>query len=329
MASYASRVAGGSAHSNWSSIIINSKSSRATLAMIRKPHGSTHSSTIPPVSGSSMAMLLGGPLRRSMHSTVPARRSIMKSLLMGVKDNDEDEQVFLEAHSKLAARGKYVHEMLVHNVKPDAWSDYTALVAENFTRIHTDKSFKTALFGSWYTEIGPLDQAVHIWQYNNYPGYHETKDLLAQDEQYARFMHHLRPMLVSHKNQMVQEFDFWESTSPSVHNTQAEQYQGGGVYELRTYHLKPGRLMEWKNEWKKGLEARRKFIEPVGAWFSQIGELNVVHHMWFYPNLQVRKEMREKCWEVDGWAATTFNTVRLIDTMNSRVVRPFKFSPLS
>lgn len=34
---------------------------------------------------------------------------------------------------------------------------------------------------------------------------------------------------------------------------------------------------------RKGIEARQKFVAPVGAWFSQVGRLHQVHHMWQYP----------------------------------------------
>lgn len=34
---------------------------------------------------------------------------------------------------------------------------------------------------------------------------------------------------------------------------------------------------------RKGIEARRRFVEPVGAWFSQIGRLHEVYHLWQYP----------------------------------------------
>jgi hypothetical protein len=34
---------------------------------------------------------------------------------------------------------------------------------------------------------------------------------------------------------------------------------------------------------RPGIEARRKFVAPIGAWFSQIGRLHQVHHMWQYP----------------------------------------------
>lgn len=72
--------------------------------------------------------------------------------------------------------------------------------------------------------------------------------------------------------------------------------------------IQPGNLLEWEMHWRKGLDCRRQFCEPVGAWFSQLGDLNVVHHMWTYPDLQTRKITREDAWQVDGWAETVTNT---------------------
>lgn len=34
---------------------------------------------------------------------------------------------------------------------------------------------------------------------------------------------------------------------------------------------------------RRGIEARMKFVAPVGAWFSQVGRLHQVHHLWQYP----------------------------------------------
>lgn len=61
-------------------------------------------------------------------------------------------------------------------------------------------------------------------------------------------------------------------------------------------------MLEWEQEWRKGLSARKQVIQPVGAFFSQLGDLNTVHHMWSYPDLHARKKIREECWEIQGWA---------------------------
>lgn len=45
----------------------------------------------------------------------------------------------------------------------------------------------------------------------------------------------------------------------------------------------PGQLTPYFPIFRKiGLEARRKFVQPIGAWFSQVGELHQVIHMWHY-----------------------------------------------
>ncbi|KAJ3063565.1 hypothetical protein HK102_008435, partial [Quaeritorhiza haematococci] len=190
---------------------------------------------------------------------------------------------------------------------------------EHYPRVAGDPEMKCKLFGSWQTEIGQLDQALHIWEYNHYPGYTETMKALAVDSEYQRFLRELRPMLRSRNNQIMLEFAFWANSQPATHN---------GVYELRTYRLQPGRLLEWEHEWRRGLEARKKFVQPVGAWFTQLGDLNYVHHMWVYPDLQTRKKMREAAWQEAGWAQTVRNTVGLIDWMQAQILRPMDFSPL-
>lgn len=55
---------------------------------------------------------------------------------------------------------------------------------------------------------------------------------------------------------------------------------------------------------RRGLEARRKFVEPIGAWFTQIGGLHTVFHIWQYPSLEERKKTRDRAWEVDTWSGT-------------------------
>lgn len=98
------------------------------------------------------------------------------------------------------------------------------------------------------------------------------------------------PYIVTRSSQLNQEFAFFPSAPPHAQ---------GGVFELRTYQLKPGTLLEWENAWfvvvflhlqmlikgfsrRKGIEARRKFVAPIGAWFSQVGRLHQVHHLWQY-----------------------------------------------
>jgi len=69
------------------------------------------------------------------------------------------------------------------------------------------------------------------------------------------------PHLQSRQHQIVSEFSFWPSSPP-----RDSGYEDGGVYEMRTYQLQPGKLIEWEHAWRRGLEARKRFVvSPVRA----------------------------------------------------------------
>ncbi|KAF8986814.1 hypothetical protein BGZ52_007495 [Haplosporangium bisporale] len=183
-----------------------------------------------------------------------------------------------------------------HRIKPERYDDYVQLV-------YLVKEVRH----------------IHIWEFEGYAGHAQEMDRLRKDPTYQKFIKDLRPMLRSRDNQICLEFAFWESRPPVAL---------GGIYEMRTYLLKPGNLLEWEANWRRGLECRRQFCEPVGAWFSQLGGLNYVHHMWNYPDLETRKKTREQAWKVDGWAETVYNTVRLIEHMEANILLPMEFSSL-
>lgn len=50
---------------------------------------------------------------------------------------------------------------------------------------------------------------------------------------------------------------------------------------------------------RRGLEARRPYQEPVGAWFSHVGRLHTVFHIWEYPSLEEREKTRAAAWQVE------------------------------
>ncbi|KAG0743254.1 hypothetical protein G6F57_004831 [Rhizopus arrhizus] len=249
--------------------------------------------------------------------TVPSRANeIIEAVLYGSKKTREEEN---QTHSKVLARGKYVHELQTHHVKPDKVDEYVELVSKYMPKIANDPANHVHLCGSWSVEIGQQDSFVHIWEYKGYPGHKRTMEHLVQDKDYNEFMRHLSPLLISRQNNMMLEFSFWMTSPPKVTNN---------IYELRKYVLKPGRLLEWEMYWRKGLDCRRKFCEPVGAWFTQLGELNTVYHMWTYPDLQNRKTTREDAWNTEGWAETVQKTVPLVNNMTSSILKPLPYSPL-
>ncbi|KAF8634901.1 hypothetical protein AX15_000649 [Amanita polypyramis BW_CC] len=255
-------------------------------------------------------------LARSSPSA-PFRRSIsVKSILHGSPEAKEHE---LLQHSRLVGRGKYVHGFEVHRVQPDKAEEYKKAAERYYTNVKDDQYLGVKLTGSWEVVVGQLDTYIHILEYENYGGYDKTNRLLRETKGHSDAYKAMLPYITSRSCQLNQEFAFSPAAPPRAR---------GGIFELRTYQLKAGTLLEWETAWRRGIEARRKYVAPIGAWFSQLGRLHEVHHMWQYPSLEARKETREKAWQTDGWAETVSKTSQLTEYMDSFILTPLPFSPL-
>ncbi|KAK2593946.1 hypothetical protein QQS21_008353 [Conoideocrella luteorostrata] len=242
----------------------------------------------------------------------------LSNLIYGTKEGREMEAQIQASFSQVLARGKYVHSIVFHEVKPEKVDEYMELVGHFYPQMANTPENKVHLVGSWRTEVGDCDTFVHIWEYQKYEGYHESRHSISHHPKFADFDNKLKTLINSKKISLMQEFSFWPTTPPR---------QLGGLFELRSYTLHPGNLLEWETHWRRGLKARREVMEGVGAWFVQIGELNTVHHLWQFANLEERRERREKSWSVEGWSDTVHKTVPLIQSMKSRILLPMPWSP--
>lgn len=59
--------------------------------------------------------------------------------------------------SQVLARGKYVHSIEFHDVKPECVEEYVDLVGKWYPRVASSPENKVHLVGSWRTEVGDCD----------------------------------------------------------------------------------------------------------------------------------------------------------------------------
>jgi hypothetical protein len=312
-----------------------------SLAWPSTPTAPPASTARSPSSNSQSAQALGSHKGSSSAETAQedetGKKGKLSSLIYGTKEGREMDREIEHSFSQVLARGKYVHSIVFHEVKPDKVDEYVELVGRWYPRMAGMPENKVHLVGSWRTEVGDCDtfgesstpypsyclkltHAVHIWEYQRYHGYHDSLHSIASHPEFPAFDKKLKSLITAKRTSLMQEFSFWPTTAPR---------QLGGVFELRSYTLHPGNLLEWETHWRRGLRARREVMEGVGAWFVQIGELNTVHHLWQFADLEERKVRREQSWCVEGWGDTVHKTVPLIQTMKSRILIPMPWSPVA
>lgn len=88
----------------------------------------------------------------------PDRKSgPLTNLIYGTKEGREMDAQIEASFSQVLARGKYVHSIVFHEVKPDKVEEYVKLVGEWYPKMANLPENKVHLVGSWRTEVGDCD----------------------------------------------------------------------------------------------------------------------------------------------------------------------------
>ena len=67
------------------------------------------------------------------------------------------DQEIEKSFSQVLARGKYVHSIVFHSVKPDKVDEYVELVGNWYPKVAKNEDHHVNLVGSWRTEVGDCD----------------------------------------------------------------------------------------------------------------------------------------------------------------------------
>lgn len=107
-----------------------------------------------------------------LDSSSPRRGSgKLSSLIYGTDEGRQMDKEMERSFSQVLARGKYVHSIVFHQVKPDKVDEYVELVGDWYPKVATNPENKVNLVGSWRTEVGDADtfgMSLLIDQYQAY-----------------------------------------------------------------------------------------------------------------------------------------------------------------
>lgn len=225
-----------------------------------------------------------------------------------------------ESHSRMLSDKEVIYELQTHNIKPSASDQYIKNYEELVNLIHhRNKDTNCDLVASWNVHVGDLDQSLHLWRYTGgFSSIDKSIKLLGEDKGFKQLINEQGKCLRSRHAQYLLTFSYWPQIEPRT---------GSNIYEIRSYSLKPGTMIEWGNNWARAINYRRNNNEAFAGFFSQVGRLYNVHHIWCYSGLQKRKETRESAWRSPGWDECVAYTVPLIREMQSRILHPNTFSP--
>lgn len=98
-----------------------------------------------------------GEARQAETDTSSKRTGRLSSLIYGTEEGRQMDKEMERSFSQVLARGKYVHSIVFHHVKPDKVEEYVDLTSNWYPRMANMEENKVNLVGSWRTEVGDTD----------------------------------------------------------------------------------------------------------------------------------------------------------------------------
>jgi hypothetical protein len=209
-----------------------------------------------------------------------------------------------------------IYELRTYTVRQGTLPDTIKNASTLSREIRGDNYGK--LEGYWSTDIGPLNQVMHLWSYTDL---NERARLRAELAKNARWVNEYIP--ASRANLVRQDIRLLDGiVAPKAPASTPN------VYEFRNYRTKPGAVRQWAGLMSKVLPAREKYSKIVGLFVTEAPQVNEACHIWAYKDLNHRAQVRAEAVKDPDFAAFLKEAAPLLEEMSSTIMLPAPHSPL-
>ena len=175
-----------------------------------------------------------------------------------------------------------------------------------------EKLSKLAAF--WHTEVGPLNQIIHVWAYDSVE--HRTAVRAAASKE-PGWPPPIREFVTNQESEVFIPAPFSPALTPR---------QIGPLFEIRQYTLTAGSIPGLIERWSEKVEGRQKLSPLVAGMYSEFGALNKWVHIWAYKDANERASVRAAASAGGNWPAR--NPPGVVVKQENSFVMPAAFSPI-
>ena len=202
-----------------------------------------------------------------------------------------------------------IYEVRTYDMKPGTVEQFE----EDFGKAlpHREKYSKLAAF--WRTDLGPLNQVIHVWGYESLDERTRIRAEAAKDP-------HWPPP--NHGNILNMNSEVW-TPAPFMRALGGDQALGN-IYEMRIYTYEPGSIPELIRRWTEALPYREEFSPLAAGMSTEVGGLNRWMNIWPYKDLNHREQVRKEASKSPHWPSGAPGRVR----QENKIMSPAAFSPM-
>ncbi len=203
-----------------------------------------------------------------------------------------------------------IYEIRTYKVKPGS----VAEVEKRFGEAYEYRKKYSPLTAFWHSEIGPLNEIIHVWPYASLA---ERERIRAEASKDANWPPKIQEFILDQQSEVLNPFPFVPEVQPG---------KVGPVFEMRCYSLKPGTAPDLKKRWEPAVPARIKLSPIVMAGTCEFGQANRFIHVWAYGSMDQRMAIRNQARQAGVWPPPGGGDGLL--AQENKILLPAAFSPL-
>ena len=209
-----------------------------------------------------------------------------------------------------------IHELRMYTLKPGSINKALEASGTVAKRIRGSDNYGK-LEGHWSSEIGTLNQYIHLWGFESVSEMQRLRgELAALPEWRKEYVPLIRPNILRQEIRILRPV--LDMKDPEGDNN---------FHELRTYRVKPGKAAEWTGRMVEAMPAREKYSRNLGLWINDFPDPNEITHLWAYKSWQERMEARAGSQADPVWKKFLGYAGPLIEDMHSMILTPSPYSP--
>ena len=166
----------------------------------------------------------------------------------------------------------------------------------------------------WRTEFGPLNQAIHVWPYEDLNQRMEIRKA-ARDAGAWPPKH--TATILNQEAEILLPAPFMDPWG--------EDQELGNLYEMRIYTYKSGTMSQVLDRWAEAIPCRVKYSPLAACWYTELGSLNKFFHVWPYASMAEREKIRGQAAKEPTWPP---RTSEFLLRQEIKIVLPAPFSPM-
>ena len=168
-----------------------------------------------------------------------------------------------------------INELRMYTTRPGKMKDVVNASATVAQKIRGGDTYGK-LIGHWWSEIGKMNQYVHMWEYKDPEEMRRLRSELAAKEDWKnKFVPLVGPNILTQEIRLLRPLT--EIKKP---------VNSSNIYELKIIKLNIGQSAKWAKKFIEIVGLIENSSINIGIWNTELQDPNEIISLWSHPNLE-------------------------------------------